>query len=378
MDVVGGIMKKGLAVIYDPHNLYQFVWYYCNSGKTKKWDALCLPNADKGEYMHSFCDRADIFENVFCDDTEFWGLPNSRKVVLFMQMVVYFIIGRRTTFCQKLLRNYVDLDDYDEMVVIADVGLVSGACVALGKEKKVVILEDGINDYNRRLKKIPLSRIKSPYAWQGFLLSVMGYCSPGWFELSTDKYCIKYASQPDMMNYTNYREIRLLYEDEGTDAQLFDELLRRIYPELNIYDFNSINAIVFTRPLDDFVDDDEKYVKRLWKYISKEYKSILLKKHPREKEGYSFNSDIKVVEVNKELPAEVLLPYLKGKEVIVVMTSSIMLYFKSFSLFSKVIVFDGYYKESQNSNANSKSPDIEEMRAICERFCKGFYQIDII
>ena len=55
-----------------------------------------------------------------------------------------------------------------------------------------------------------------------------------------------------------------------------------------------------------------------------------------------------------------------------------MLYFKSFSLFSKVIVFDGYYKESQNSNANGKSPDIEEMRAICERFCKGFYQIDII
>ena len=54
-------MSKGLAVIYDPHNLYQFVWYYCNHGKQKKWDALSLPNGGRGEYMHSFCEDTGIF-----------------------------------------------------------------------------------------------------------------------------------------------------------------------------------------------------------------------------------------------------------------------------------------------------------------------------
>ena len=52
---------KGLAIIYDPHNLYQFLWYYCNKGKIKEWDALCLPNGYKGEYMHTFVRNREFF-----------------------------------------------------------------------------------------------------------------------------------------------------------------------------------------------------------------------------------------------------------------------------------------------------------------------------
>ena len=33
------------------------------------------------------------------------------------------------------MNSYVVLNDYDEIVVIADVGVVSGPCVALGEEK---------------------------------------------------------------------------------------------------------------------------------------------------------------------------------------------------------------------------------------------------
>ena len=236
------MLKKGLAVIYDPHNLYQFVWYYCNKGKQKKWDALCLPNGYKGEYMHSFCEDANIFEKIYKDDTDFSALPSVKKFKLFLQMVLYFVIGRRASLCRKILKKYVDLCDYNELVVIADVGIVSGACVALGKEMDVVILEDGINDYGERLSIIPKSKWKSSYAWQGFFLSIMGYCSPGWFKLKTDKHCIKYCSQPSKMQYRNYKEIRLLYSDEGTDHRLLDQIIRRIYHAINNYDFNSINA----------------------------------------------------------------------------------------------------------------------------------------
>ena len=77
-----------------------------------------------------------------------------------------------------MLNQYVDLSEYDEIVVIADVGIISGACVVLGEEKEVVILEDGINDYSIRPRWIPKTKLFSTYMWQGFILARMGYCSP--------------------------------------------------------------------------------------------------------------------------------------------------------------------------------------------------------
>ena len=67
---VGKILEsKGLILVYDPHNLYQFLWYYCTYGKDMKWDALCLPNEGKGEYMSAYCKRVGIFEQVYSDET---------------------------------------------------------------------------------------------------------------------------------------------------------------------------------------------------------------------------------------------------------------------------------------------------------------------
>ena len=71
---------KGLAVVYDPHNLYQFIWYYCNKGKEKEWDALCLPNGFKGEYMHTYCERAEIFQYIYKDDKDYSNIPIGEKI----------------------------------------------------------------------------------------------------------------------------------------------------------------------------------------------------------------------------------------------------------------------------------------------------------
>lgn len=61
-------MSKGLAVIYDPHNLYQFVWYYCNHGKQKKWDALSFIQWRKrGNICIQFCEDTGIFEHVLSE-----------------------------------------------------------------------------------------------------------------------------------------------------------------------------------------------------------------------------------------------------------------------------------------------------------------------
>ena len=359
------VTKKGLAIIYDPHNLYQFVWYYCNNDNSRKeWDALCLPNGYKGEYMHSFCEKAGIFSKVYADDKDYQTVSAAKKIGLAFGMIMFFIFGRRRNYCKRLLKEYVSIDDYDEIVIIADVGIVSGACVSLGQEKKVVILEDGINDYSCRSKWIQKNKIKSLYAWQGFIMSRMGYCAPGWYYLKDDSFCIKYASQPEKMIYKNYKETRLLYSKEGTDLQAFDAIIKRIYPAIASINFENIDAIVFTRPLDDFVKEYSPYKKRFEKYISSKYRNILVKKHPREKDTYIFDSGVKSIEVDNSIPAEVLLPYLSGKDVLIVTTSAISLYMKSYQLRCKILFFDKLYEESIKENTKFKPLSLEE---ICKR-----------
>ena len=58
-------MKKGLAVFYDPHNVYQFLWYYCTyGGGNMEWSALCLPNSFLGDQVSEFCKKLDIFKKI--------------------------------------------------------------------------------------------------------------------------------------------------------------------------------------------------------------------------------------------------------------------------------------------------------------------------
>lgn len=369
---------KGLAVIYDPHNLYQFIWYYCNQGKQKEWDALCLPNGYKGEYMHTYCEVADIFSKIYKYDSDFSNMPALQKLKMILRMFGHAVIGKRKIFCEKLVNSYVNVNEYDEIVVIADVGIVSGACVALGCEKKVVILEDGIGDYGIRPRWISKEKMKSLYNWQGFFLAIMGYCSPGWFRLDTDKYCIKYSSQPEKMRYQNYKEIRQLYTSEGTDTKLFDQIIRKLYPTIENLDFEKTDAILFTRSLKDFVTDDTKYKKRIENYVNDHYENILLKKHPRESEKYCFKEEIKCIEIDNSIPAEVLLPYLKGKEIVLITTSAIMLYMKAYELKCKIIVFKGMYEDSITSNAHYRSLNEKEVFEYCESFAEGCYMLKVI
>lgn len=367
--------KRGLAVIYDPHNLYQFVWYYCNKGKEREWDALCLPNGYKGEYMHSYCEDAGIFQDIYRGEVDFSILPISQKLKMFAEMSIYFITGRRKKYCKKIINQYVDVEKYDEFVVIADVGIVSGACVALGKEKEVIILEDGINDYSSRSVLIPRKKVISLYAWQGFILSLMGYCSPGWFRLSTDKNCIKYCSCPEKMQYKNYKEIRQLYSDENTDTVLQDSILRKMYPKLSDYDFSKADAVLISRPLDDYVNAVDAYKRKLERFVADNYKSVIVKKHPREQEEYNFGTKVNVVEIDNSIPAEILLPFLAGRDILVTAASSILFYFKACGLTCKIILFDGMYEESLNSNTQGKAPTVEEIKNFADKFCENCYEI---
>lgn len=361
-------------MVYDPHNLYQFIWYYCSDeNREKKWDALCLPNGYKGEYMHTYCERADIFDNVYRGSIDFSILPIAQKLKTISKMLFYYLIGKKEVLCKKMLSEYVDIESYDEIIVIADVGLLSGACVALGKEKKVVILEDGSSDYGPRPTKLEVKKWTSFYSWQGFILSKMGYCSPGWFRLKSDEYCIKYCSHPEKMLYKNYKEMRLLYDYSRTNTELFDIIIRKIYPEIESIDLAKVEAIVMTRPLEDFVVNCAKYRKRFEDYIANNYKNVLIKKHPREKVQYSFGEKVLVEEIDNSVPAEVLLPYFEGKDIIIISTSTIIMYLKANRLNCTIIDFDGLHEESVGSNTSFNYPSNRDIIDFCNQFLENDY-----
>ena len=99
--------KRGLVIVYDPHSLQQFVWYYCTYGQDIKWDALCLPNGYKGAYMDTYCVRTGVFENVFKGETDYLEMPFINKVALFLKIFGYYVIGNRKKCSNEILLSYV-------------------------------------------------------------------------------------------------------------------------------------------------------------------------------------------------------------------------------------------------------------------------------
>ena len=290
-------------------------------------------------------------------------------------MAGYFLIGQQKRFCRKLLNQHVNLDDYNELVVISNTGIIVGACIVLGQEKNVIILDDGISEYTERPKWLPLNRMKSAYNRQGFIMAKMGYCSPGWFYFGPEKYCVKYSAHPEKMIYRNYKEIRQLFAEEGTDQALYETIIRRVYPALDELNLNGVDAVFLTRPLNDFVTDYQKYLNRFEAFVNEHYHNVLIKKHPRETLSYQFASHVNCSEINSAIPAEVMLPYLKNKDIYMVSGCAIALYMKAFGLHFDVISFDGMYEESLYSETNFYAMNDDELIEFCEKFASGSYDI---
>jgi hypothetical protein len=146
-------MKKGLALIYNPHNLLEFIWYSCTYSKDTEWDALCLPSGHMGEYMSEYCEKSGMFKKIYASDKNYSQAGMKEQLGEFASMFSHALTGRRAGYCKKTLNRYVDdIARYDELVVLNDIGLVGGLMIALGREKRVVILEDGVID--RLLKKV--------------------------------------------------------------------------------------------------------------------------------------------------------------------------------------------------------------------------------
>lgn len=370
-------MKKGMVIIYDPHSLQQFIWYYCTYASDVKWDALCLPNGYKGTYMAKYCQKAGVFCKIMSSDIDYLNMSLIKKMKLFGEMLGYYLISRREVLCKQILNEYVEnIDEYDELACISETGFVSGLMALLGKEKKVSYFDDGLGDYH------PRNKWKSPYLkfgfvyLQGLLMAKMGYGCKGRFYFDPTKYCYKYSALTDKMKYRNYREMYDIdYKD--TDMKLYNSILEAIYPNLNLIDWERFDTVFFTEDLDDFSPyNTQKYGEKFTEYISENCSAVILKKHPKDNIIYKFSNDILLLEIDNEIPAEVILGYLKDKRIVFSYFSSIIIFMQSYGYEFEIMYIDELFEDNSNSKeAIHEYGSIEYFNNLCDRFSNGTYKI---
>ena len=356
--------RKGLAVIYDPHNLFQFVWYFCNQNSGKRWDALCLPNGQMGEYMGESCEKASIFEQIYRYNISYENMKPIKKICIFLNMFLYAIIKKQETMCYKIIEKYVNPDLYDEIVILTDSGIVSGACMGLAEYKKVVILEDGVSDTLQRHERFQWGDVLKTYHLQGYILSKLGYACPGHhYILKTSHNCIKYYSNSDIMPFKGYKEIHQLFDMASIDQNQYNQILKRIYPQLEEFSFEDYDAIIFTSPLDDFTDECEKYIERVCDYLGKRYHGIMIKKHPRDRAEYNFNDCKRICDINQTIPAELLFPFLSNIDIYFMSYTTMVMYLKSYNYKVSYFYLNNLYEESKKKNAAGEYYTEEKMEA---------------
>ncbi len=341
-------MKKGLAVIINPQSLSEFIWYYSTYGYEKEWDALCLTDGVSFEQIIKKCNQSGMFSKVLSCEKVYEDDSVAKRIMRFLKMLFYACIGKRNIFCNKLIASLVNINDYDEVSVEGDLKTVTGSFISLAKSGifNVSIFEDGTIDYlDRKYSNIKHNRIRFGEV-MCFFMAIMGYSNPnGKYPLRTTKNCVKYSSRPEKMIYRDYKAINQLYDFEKTNKNIFERIISATYGDVSNLQNGEYDVILFTTPLSDFDTDYQKYQKKTVEYLDNNYKSIIVKKHPRDTSQYAFNNSI---EISPDIPYEVLIPFLKCNSLVFMYPSSVLLNIQNLEELD--IVFLYYSELEQNSN----------------------------
>ena len=352
--------KKGLAVIYGSHNLYQFIWYYSTYGRNIEWYALCLPEREMVS-LKELCEKSGIFKEIIYKQEYFGFLPMGKKIIIFLKMFFSFFVGKKNRYCKKFISQYITDLDFDIAVVLSDYGLISGMLISLGKEKDIVILEDGIGDYLVRKYSNIFKFSFNLWDFQGFILSLLGYSNTGChFPLRTTKDCVKFCSHPEKLSYKKYKKIKPLLFFDDANKKIFSNILSKIYPKLDNFFITDATTILMTVPLTDYSDTPEDYYKRAENFFNNiDCKSLIIKKHPRDMHKYCFSNKIKIIEIDQTIPAEVLLHHFINKKVYFMYFSSTLLYAQNFNFDALFFYFKGLKGEKKTKGRDSKYPSKE-------------------
>lgn len=209
--------------------------------------------------------------------------------------------------------------------------------------QEIIILDEGIVDYEKKRIHISFKDIFKPNEWIAFLMLKMGFGNVNCHYINKDWLrCIKYCSNPALLRYRGYKEVRKLFEFHGEEKENYLELISRIY-ELHDADKlkEMVDAVIFTCPFtEDYCVGDEWFVNGCsWLQEELDSKKVLIKKHPRDTFTYSFPK-LDVCEMFAQVPGELLVGELENAEVIFLCPSTILLNVMNMELNYKIMYFN--------------------------------------
>ena len=137
--------KKALVILSSPKTLVDFLWYYTEHGQEYEWDVLIHKEFALAQ---NHMERIGIFRNIYLDETNLLQKNRIALAGIFAEMVFYMAIGHREKYAEKTLKKLTERKVYDLYVVAPYLFTVlPGLVYLMGKDRKVVILEDGNSDY---------------------------------------------------------------------------------------------------------------------------------------------------------------------------------------------------------------------------------------
>lgn len=310
-------MEKALAVLWSPKSLLDFLWYYEAYGKKKyEYDILVLTAGADADgvwktRIYDYVVNAGIFNKISVYRDSYVDQKLIKKIGLVAKMGWYAVRGKQREFCATEMKSWFDYEDYDQIVTVFLPTIFSGELLVLSEDVEVVLLEDGVKDYVPHRKWPTIKSIKemgAQFEIAGCILSKMGYADPTTsYDFKPTRNCIKFSSEPQKLLYTKYKSIYQLNDMALVNVENYKKLVEKTF-HFNMETRNA-DIILFTAPLYNFSEKMETFlVEKTVRFIEERYnpKSIILKKHPRDRCNYIFRDEIKVFEIDPDVPAELI------------------------------------------------------------------------
>lgn len=312
--------RKAIAVLYAPKDLRNLFGYYSAEGKEYVWTAILGTYTVSGAVIREECEKAGIFEKIIVDNVRYDTQNNMQKIKMFFKMSAWWMVGKQKELCDKQISRLIDISDY-ELIVIGsgEGGVLNGAFMRQASEKRVILLEDGLADYDSSASGIRISQmIRNINLLVSLLLAKMNYVDiTGQTHLKSARQCEKYVCRPEDLNYTNYKSIHRLFDSEKTDHNLYSQLTKKTF-DIDIRDLSG-DVLLLTMPIYELGSSKEKYKAKVEQYINKIYAgaTLIIKKHPRDDAEYCFEkcADVKTIPAN--IPGEIILGDIQCKEILI-------------------------------------------------------------
>lgn len=313
--------RKALAVVAGPYRFYQVLWLYTQFPDLE-WSILLLPYG-KGDKirkdLREKCEELKIFGNIY--DSHMIGQDSDKfyQVMMFLKMLWFYITGRKRKFMKHIIQSQTSGQEFEVFFVGCEYSIIEGAIIGLADEKEVYIFEEGLSDYVKR-KKYPSLNMKEIMS---FIVTRMGYFSPYYtFEMINSSKCIKYASLPLLLKSREYKEIRQLIDD---DNDKFKSLLNSVY-KINFHQIKEYDLILLTTVFEGEIEMAEQYLEKVHQWLLENYhdKKILIKKHPRDREEYTWR-DLDCHICDSAIPAEILLGVSAQMDVVMMEISTVII-----------------------------------------------------